>query len=267
MVAARCLTDMACAHTIQVPGMTQTDWKGTMMTAAQRAVLGILLLIAGGAAAGGNQPADPDPNRFAKEIQAFADWDSKNAVPAEPILFVGSSSIRLWRTHESFPNLPVVNRGFGGSQISDVIHFADQVVFPYHAKVIVFYAGNNDIAAGKSAQRVFEDWRKFVGLVRARQPGTRMVFLAINPSRSRWKFWPEVQKANGLIAEFCKNDPHLTFADCTTLFLGPDGQPDSSLFINDQLHLNAKGYAAWTKALTPVLHKVLRSSSSATDKP
>jgi lysophospholipase L1-like esterase len=231
-------------------------WKGAMM-AVQRAVVGIVLLVTAGAVAGGNQPADPDPNRFAKEIQAFAEWDSKNAIPVEPILFVGSSSIRLWRTHESFPNLPVINRGFGGSQISDVIHFADQVVFPYHAKVIVFYAGNNDIAAGKSAQRVFDDWRKFVGLVRARRPATRIVFLAINPSHSRWKFWPEVQKTNGLVAEFCKGDPRLVFADCTTLFLGADGMPDSSLFIQDQLHLNAKGYAVWTKALAPVLQKAL----------
>jgi lysophospholipase L1-like esterase len=94
-----------------------------------------------------------------------------------------------------------------------------------------------------------------------------MVFLAINPSRSRWKFWPEVQKANGLIAEFCRNDPHLAFADCTALFLGADGLPDSSLFINDQLHLNAQGYAVWTKALSPILQKALAASPSVADKP
>ena len=103
--------------------------------------------------AGEGPPADPDPNRFAAEIKAFAEWDSRNAVPADPVLFVGSSSIRLWRTHESFPDLPVVNRGFGGSQVSDLLHFADRVVFPYKPSVIVFYAGDNDLAAGKSAQR------------------------------------------------------------------------------------------------------------------
>jgi lysophospholipase L1-like esterase len=229
-----------------------------------------LLIVLGAAAitpAGNQPPADPDPNRFAKEINAFAEWDSKNAIPAAPVLFVGSSSIRLWRTHESFPDLPIINRGFGGSQISDVIHFADRIVLPYRAQVIVFYAGNNDIAAGKSAQRVLEDWRQFAKLVLAGPPATRVVFLAINPSRSRWPFWPEVQKANTLIQEFCRSDPRLIFADGTTLFLGADGMPDSSLFVQDQLHLNARGYALWSKALTPILQKALTASAPAGGKP
>ncbi len=234
---------------------------------SQKVVLPIVLWAAAIAPAGNQPPADPDPNRFAKEINAFAEWDSKNAIPAAPVLFVGSSSIRLWRTHESFPDLPIINRGFGGSQISDVIHFADRIVLPYQAKVIVFYAGNNDIAAGKSAQRILEDWRRFVKLVLASQPATRVVFLAINPSRSRWPFWPEVKKANALIQEFCRSDPRLVFADGTTLFLGTDGMPDSSLFVQDQLHLNAKGYALWAKALMPILQKALTASAPAGDKP
>jgi lysophospholipase L1-like esterase len=229
-----------------------------------------LLIVSLGAVAAlsaGNKPlADPDPNRFAQEIQAFAEWDSKNAVPAEPVLFVGSSSIRLWRTHESFADLPIINRGFGGSQISDIIHFADRIVLAYQPRAIVFYAGNNDIAGGKSAQRVFEDYRKFVRLVHARLPAARVVFLAINPSRSRWPFWPEVQKANGLVQDFCQSDPRLVFAEGSGLFLGADGLPDSSLFLSDQLHLNAQGYAVWTKALAPILQKVLASSPPAGGK-
>jgi lysophospholipase L1-like esterase len=217
------------------------------------AVLGIFSQV------GAGQPSNPDPNRFAAEIKAFAEWDSKNAAVADPILFVGSSSIRLWRTHESFPDLPVVNRGFGGSQISDVIHFFDRVVRPYKAKVIVFYCGNNDIAGGKSPERVSEDFRRFVQLVHADQPAARVVFLGILPSRSRWKYWSEVQKTNGLIAEFCKSDPRLVFADFGASFLGADGVPDSSLYLKDELHLNDKGYAIWNKALTPVLQKVLAS--------
>jgi len=201
--------------------------------------------------------ADPDPNRFAAEIKAFAAWDSKNAVPAGSVLFVGSSSIRLWRTHESFPDWPVINRGFGGSQISDVIHFADRIVLAYQPKVIVFYSGNNDIASGKSAERVLEDYRRFVQLVHARQPGVRVIILAINPSRSRWSFWPEAKKANELVQDFCRSDPRLAFADFSSLFLGPDGLPDSSLFLKDELHLDAGGYAVWTKALAPVLRKVM----------
>jgi hypothetical protein len=165
----------------------------------------------GGLSAAGDQPADPDPNRFAEEIKAFQEWDSKNAVPAEPVLFVGSSTIRMWRTHDSFPDLPVINRGFGGSHIADVIHFADRIVLPYKPRVIVFYAGDNDIAAGKSAQRVFEDYRKLVGVVQAKLPATRMIFLAIKPSESRWSFWPESMKANELIRSFCRKDSRLSF--------------------------------------------------------
>ena len=214
-----------------------------------------------GVAAGESKPvADPDPNRFAAEIKAFAEWDSRNTVPADPVLFVGSSTIRLWRTHESFPDLPVVNRGFGGSQVSDVLHFADRVVFPYKPRVIVFYAGDNDLAAGKSAQRVFEDCRRFIGLVHAHRPGTRIVFLGIKPSRARWSLWPEAHQANRLLADFCKGDNRLLFTDPGASLLGPDGLPAADLFLKDQLHLNARGYALWNQALAPVLQKIFVSS-------
>ncbi len=218
-----------------------------------------VLSILGATAEENKQVADPDPNRFAAEIKAFAEWDSRNAVPADPVLFVGSSSIRLWRTHESFPDLPVVNRGFGGSQVSDVIHFADRIVFPYKARVIVLYAGDNDLAAGKSAQRVFQDCRRFIGLVHARQPATRIVLIGIKPSRARWSLWPAAQKANDLLADFCKSDNRLFFTDLGPPLLGPDGMPKADLFLKDQLHLNAQGYAIWSRALTGVLQKIFVS--------
>ncbi len=201
--------------------------------------------------------ADPDPNRFAGEIKAFTEWDSKNAVPAEPILFVGSSSIRMWRTHESFPDLPVVNRGFGGSHISDVIHFAERIVLPYRPKLIVFYAGDNDIAGGKSAQRVLHDYSRFVGLVHARLPRTRIIFITIKPSGSRWALWPEMSRANELVKASCEKDARLFFADLAAPLLDRDGKPKDGLFLKDRLHLNSDGYAAWTKALKPVIRQAL----------
>lgn len=207
----------------------------------------------------GDPPADPDPNRFAKEIEAFREWDSKNAVPADPVLFVGSSSVRMWRTRDRFPDLPVINRGFGGSHISDVIHFADRIVPPYAPRVIVFYAGDNDIDAGKSAQRVFEDYRKFVGIVRAKLPDARVIFLSIKPSESRWSLWPEAKKANELIRGLSPKDDRLSFVDLATPLLGPDGKPRNELFLDDKLHLNPAGYAVWTRALTPVLRQALAS--------
>lgn len=207
----------------------------------------------------GSPPADPDPNRFAKEIDAFRDLDSKNSVPADPVLFLGSSSIRMWRTHDSFPALPVINRGFGGSHICDVIYFADRVLLPYKPRVIVFYAGDNDIAAGKSAGRVFDDTRHFADLVHQRLPAAKIIFLAIKPSTQRWSFWPEMKRANELIRAFSQKDKRRFFADVATPVLRPDGTPDDSLFLDDKLHLNSKGYEVWTRALSPLLRKVLES--------
>jgi len=225
----------------------------------RRTLLLLISLVVPSVSLAGNPPADPDPNRFAKEIGAFRDLDSKNSVPADPVLFLGSSSIRLWRTHDSFPVLPVINRGFGGSHISDVIYFAERVLLPYKPRVIVFYAGDNDIAAGKSAGRVFDDYRRFVDLVHQRLPATRIIFLAIKPSTQRWSLWPEMKRANELIQAFSQEDQRRFFADVATPLLGPDGTPDDSLFLEDKLHLNSKGYEVWTRALGPLLQKVLDS--------
>jgi len=217
----------------------------------------LLVLLAAGVLIGAEPAADPDPNRFAGEIKAFAEWDSKNAVPADSVLFVGSSSIRLWRTHERYPDLPVINRGFGGSHISDVIHFAERIVLPYQPKAIVFYAGDNDIAGGKSAPRVCDDYRRFVGLVRARLPAVRIIFITIKPSESRWALWPQMQKANESIRALCATDPRLFFADLAAPLLGSDGKPNSDLFLNDKLHLSAKGYQIWSSTLAPIIQKAL----------
>jgi lysophospholipase L1-like esterase len=227
------------------------------MVAGQILLLSILSAMA--AISTDDARADPDPNRFAAEIKAFTEWDSKNAFPSESVLFVGSSSARMWRTRESFPDLPIVNRGFGGSHISDVIYYAEQVVLPYKPRVIVFYAGDNDIAGGKSVRRVAEDYRRFVGLVHASLPTTRIVFITIKPSGQRWPLWPEMNEANTLIQGFCEQDDRLFFVDLATPLLGADGKPKSNLFLSDQLHLNPQGYAIWTKALRPILSSVLAS--------
>lgn len=199
------------------------------------------------------QQPKPDPNRFAAEIEAFAQWDSKNAAPAAPVLFVGSSSIRMWRTRASFPQSPVINRGFGGAHISDVVHFADRIVLPYAPRLIVFYAGDNDVAAGKSASQVLCDYRRFVELVQARLPHTGIIFVSIKPSPSRWSWWPEMSKANNLVKAFSGKSGRLFFADLATPLLAGDGKPDPGLFLDDRLHLNAQGYAVWTRALAPLI--------------
>ena len=211
--------------------------------------------------------ADPDPQRFEKEIARFEEWDRKNAWPDQPILFAGSSSIRMWKTHVSFPHSPVINRGFGGAHISDVIHFAEQVVLPYKPPVIAFYAGDNDVAGGKTAERVRDDYAKFTKLVHKQLPETTIIFLPIKPSTSRWKFWPEMRKANALIEEYSRSDERLLYVDLATPMLtGDDGRPPASLFIEDGLHLSEEGYRLWTKILMPVIDQCLAEKQAAGKK-
>jgi lysophospholipase L1-like esterase len=217
-----------------------------------------LALTAWGLAASASEP-DPDPSRFDNEIRAFEAWDEKNAIPPNAVLFVGSSSIRLWPTAESFPDLPVVNRGFGGSHISDVNHFADRIVLRYQPRVIVFYAGDNDIAAGKSPQQVFDDFRQFAQIVAERLPQAQLIYLPIKPSLDRWKLWPHMQKANALVEEWSKANQQLTCVDTAAPMLGPDSLPRPELFLDDGLHMNAKGYRLWTKVLDRQLRQLAAS--------
>jgi len=205
------------------------------------------------------QPAEPRPNQWEKDIRNFEEWDSKNTFASSAVLFVGSSSIRLWATHECFPEFAVINRGFGGSQISDVNFFAHRIVLPYKPKVIVFYAGDNDIAAGKNPKRVFDDFREFVKLIHNHLPMTRIIFISIKPSLSRWSFWPLMKETNMMVKELSEKDRRVTFADVGTVLLDRDGKPNTKLYVNDNLHLNSKGYEAWTKLLRPMIEKELKS--------
>jgi lysophospholipase L1-like esterase len=209
--------------------------------------------------ASAKEPATTKPAPFASEIAAFEKWDRQNAVPKDAILFVGSSSIRLWQTAEAFPDLPVINRGFGGSVIAHVNRYADRIVVKYKPRVIVFYAGDNDIASGKSPQRVFDDFKQFVDLVSPKLPKTHIIFLSIKPSPSRAKFWPKVQQANALIKDFIKTNPQLEYIDIATPMLANDGKPRPELFLDDALHLNATGYEVWNKILGPKLATAVSS--------
>ncbi len=199
--------------------------------------------------------ADPDPRRFDGEIAAFRMWDSKNVSPESPILFVGSSSIRMWATAHLFPDRPVVNRGFGGSHISDVIFFIDDTVLRYRPRTIVFYAGDNDVADGKSAEQVRDDFVHFARLVHDRLPHTRIFFVAIKPSLDRWSMWSTMREANRLIAATCNDDPLLHYIDIATPML-VDGEPSPDLFVDDGLHLNENGYRLWTDIVAKALQGV-----------
>ncbi|MHC4169002.1 MAG: GDSL-type esterase/lipase family protein [Planctomycetota bacterium] len=218
----------------------------------------LILLCCAGALNGQAQTKRQDPAaKWGKTIREFEDWDRKNSFAQDAVLFVGSSSIKLWPTREDFGEFPVINRGFGGSQISEVNYFADRIVLPYKPKVIAFYAGDNDVAKGKSAERVFEDYQKFVRLVHKKLPKTKIIFVAIKPSGSRWSLWPVMARANKRIEDFSGKDARLYYFDSAGPLLGDDGEPDMKFFLKDELHLNAEGYRVWTRALKPIVRKAM----------
>lgn len=216
----------------------------------------MLVLLLGGLLPPAWAQDDPDPARFAEEIDAFNQWDRKNAAPTSPIVFVGSSSIRFWPTAERFPGLPVVNRGFGGSHISDVNHYLEQVVLQYAPRAIVFYAGDNDIAGEKHPEQVLEDYRTFVERVHTRYPGIPIFFIPIKPSLSRWTLWPRMQEANDAIRAYSDDHEALFYVDTATPMLGEDGTPRPALFVEDGLHLSEAGYDEWTAILKPYLERL-----------
>ena len=220
------------------------------------------LLLACGLAAAREGDA-PKPARFATEIAAFEKWDSKNSWPSGAVLFVGSSSVRLWQTADSFPSLPVINRGFGGSMIVDANHYFDRVVQKYEPRVIVFYSGDNDIANGKSPRRVFDDFQTFLTRVRETLPQTPVLFISIKPSIARLKLWPRMAEANALVKKLADDDSRLVYVDVASPMLAGKEVPPKDLFLQDGLHLNAKGYELWNEALAPLLEKALESSGEA----
>lgn len=200
---------------------------------------------------------DPDPLRFEEEINRFEEFDSKNSFPEDAILFVGSSSIRLWKTAEAFPEMPVINRGFGGSHFSDLQYYYDELVLPYDPSVVVLYEGDNDVASGKSNDQVFEDYLEFTDRLSSDFPDARLVFVPIKPSSSRWELWPQMNEANQRIKEHMSENDQFYYVDLASPILGSDGTPDDSLFLDDLLHLNEDGYAKWNEAIRPTLEELM----------
>jgi|TARA_B100001167_G_C16680949_1_gene262322 lysophospholipase L1-like esterase len=202
------------------------------------------------------QHNDPDPERFEQQISRFEAWDTKNSHPTKATLFVGSSSIVMWNSAERFPNLPLINRGFGGSHVSDVNHYVEQTVLKYSPSTVVFYAGDNDLGAGKSVTQVFEDYQEFVEAVLEELPESEIVFVAVKPSIRRWSLWPKMQELNEKVHSFSGLRANLHYADIATPMLGKDGTPMPELFVRDGLHMTSAGYDIWTDVLANLLQSI-----------
>lgn len=191
---------------------------------------------------------------FEDEIVAFEKQDAQRFPAKGGVVFVGSSSIRLWKTvADDFPRVRTLNRGFGGSQASDSVYYADRIVTPYAPSTVVFFAGTNDLAAGKSPETVFADFKAFVGKVHAKLPNTRILFVSITPAPSRQALWPKMRRANALIKRFAGPAKNVRFVDVYDQMLTKAKGPRPELFVEDQLHMKPAGYAIWVHTLRPLL--------------
>jgi lysophospholipase L1-like esterase len=196
-----------------------------------------------------------DPTRFEPEIRAFEAADREHPPPLGGVVFVGSSSIKNWTdVAADFPGIPVLNRGFGGSTLADVVYYAGRTVLRYRPRLVVLYAGDNDLAEGRAPERVLDDYRAFVARLRSALPAARLVYLSIKPSPSRRAFIARMREANQRIRAEVARDSLQSFVDVFSPMLDAKGQPRAELFLADSLHLTRAGYLLWHAMLAPVVH-------------
>lgn len=198
----------------------------------------------------------PEPNRFEDEIRIFETIDCFNPPPENPVLFTGSSTIRKWEDIAgSFPDIPLINRGFGGSTMEDLNHYFHRVVSAYSPSRIFIYEGDNDIARGASPQIFIEECRKFIELCHKHCPDSEIYFISIKPSPARFKNWNEMKEANLMLSDLASVHEKVYFIDIGFMFLGDSGLPEPALFLKDRLHLNKYGYDSLIRALMPHVYK------------
>lgn len=195
---------------------------------------------------------------FWDDIQAFKRQDSVHQPPKNAILFIGSSSFTKWTdVSDYFPGHTIINRGFGGSTLVDQIRYVNNVVFPYHPKQVVVYCGENDLAASDTvtSEMVYKRFVTLFNLIRKKLPGASIVFISLKPSPSRWHLREKMIAANNKIKAFLATKRKTVFADVYHKMLDRNGVPMKEIFLDDNLHMNAKGYAIWQKELQPHLLK------------
>lgn len=197
----------------------------------------------------------PKPSRYEEAIAKFEAADAETPQPAGAIVAYGSSSIVGW--HKSIKKdlepLTIIPRGFGGSNMFDALHFAERAAIKYQPRAILLYEGDNDVWQKVSPASIRDAYLALAAKIHAALPETRIYFISIKPSISRWEKWPQMAEANALIRAECDARFWMTYIDVATPMLGADGQPLPDIFLSDNLHLNAKGYDIWAAAVKPVL--------------
>jgi len=193
---------------------------------------------------------------FYDDIQTFKKQDSSSFPTKQAILFIGSSSFTKWTdVQDYFPTYKIINRGFGGSELTDIIRYANEVIIPYQPKQVVIYCGENDLASSDTvtAQMVLNRFKKLFTIIRKNNPSVSVAFVSLKPSPSRRHLWPKMIQANQLIKNYLSTKKKTAFIDVYNKMFNRDGTVMQDIFIEDNLHMNAKGYAIWQKAIEPYL--------------
>jgi lysophospholipase L1-like esterase len=213
-----------------------------------------ILLLVGACARAAAAPA-LDPTRFEADVRAFEAADRASPPPLGGVVFIGSSSIKNWTdVAADFPGIPVLNRGFGGSTLADLVYYADRIVFRYQPRLVVLYAGDNDLAEGRTPERVLRDYREFTARLRSALPAARLVYVSIKPSPSRRAYIDRMRETNQRIRAEIARDNLQAYVDVFTPMLDATGQPRPELFLADSLHMTRAGYVLWRALLAPVVH-------------
>jgi lysophospholipase L1-like esterase len=202
------------------------------------------------------RPATParDYSQWEKEIAAFEEADRSNPPSKGTVLFIGSSTVKLWKTlAEDFPDHHIVNRGFGGSEIRDATHFADRIIIPCRPRQIFLRAGSNDIHGGRLPSEVARDFSEFVRVVHDRLPDAEIAFIGTNPAPSRWSEKDKLRDLNRRIRQMALEMPRVSYVDVFDLGIDRDGRPRHKLFLSDMLHFNADGYKLLADRVRPFL--------------
>ena len=206
-----------------------------------------------------------NPDRFESSIKAFERADEKNPPAADGIVVIGSSSIAKWRStiEKDLAPLKIIPRGFSGSTMNDALYYADRLINKYHPRAVVVYEGDNDIAAGIAPQKISDTFTALVAAIHSKLPDTHIYLISIKPSPSRKSLWPKSVEANNLMRATCDADKTLTYVSVVEPMLASDGSVRTELFGLDRLHMNAKGYALWSKVLRPILLSDQSATASA----
>jgi lysophospholipase L1-like esterase len=199
---------------------------------------------------------NPDPLRFQDEVNTYKQADKANPPPEGCYLFIGSSSMRMWKSlKEDFKDYPVINRGFGGSHFSDAIYYFDDLFNAYNPEKIIIYEGDNDIAGNKRPNKIMKDLKELLGMIRDNLDHPEIAVISAKPSPRRWDLKDKYENLNARFKKLASKDQDLTYIDVYTYMLNENGRPEPELYLEDSLHMTAKGYEIWKEQIRPFIEK------------